>query len=86
MTNPASRPITTGKTSSAGGPQYTYRGAVIGSNAKGTVFSFRLEGFPHGPNGYWGGLGHIDVAVDLIDSWMDHRKLPPPYVTPKEAT
>lgn len=69
--------------SSAGGPSYTYRGAKIGSNGQGTTFPFRLEGFPHGPNGYWAGLGNIDMIVRLVDGWLDTGKLPPPYVTPR---
>ena len=71
---------------SGGGPSYTYRGAQIGSNAKGTTFSFRLEGFPHDPNGDWAGLGNLDMIVRLVDRWLDTEKLPPPYVTPKQAT
>ena len=43
------KPRTVRPTSDAGGPVYEYRGAVIYSNEKGTIFSFKLEGFPHGP-------------------------------------
>jgi hypothetical protein len=49
-------------------PVYDYRGALIGSNEKGTVFNFSLEGFPHGPNGFWGGIGHIGEVVRLVDA------------------
>ena len=55
------------------------RGAVIYSNEKGANYSFKLEGFPHGAQGYWGGLGHIDVIVQLVDAWLDAGQLPPPY-------
>jgi len=65
---PPTRPRITQPTSSAGGPVYEYRGAVIYSNEKGTNYTFKLEGFPHGPQGYWGGLGHIDVVVGFVDA------------------
>ncbi|MBI0538989.1 hypothetical protein D9599_25895 [Roseomonas sp. KE2513] len=61
------------------GPVYNYRGALIGSNEKGTVWSFSLEGFP---GGGWSGLGNIDLIVRVVDSWCDTGKLPAPYVTP----
>ncbi|WP_156963862.1 hypothetical protein [Muricoccus aerilatus] len=50
------------------GPVYDYRGAVIFSNEKGTVFNFSLQGFPHGLNGFWGGIGHIREVVRLVDA------------------
>ncbi|WP_043834581.1 hypothetical protein [Muricoccus aerilatus] len=62
---------------SAGGPTYEYRGARIGSNEKGTVFSFSLLSFP---GGGWSGLGNIDMIVRLVDSWVDTGRLPAPYV------
>ena len=56
MTEQATHPASkiTAQIGGSGGPTYDCRGAVIHSNEKGTVFSFGLEGFPHGPNGYWG--------------------------------
>lgn len=78
------RPKTTGVTSSAGGPNYVYRGAQIVSNEKQTNFSFRLEGFP-GPNGGWSGLGNLDVIVRVVDAWLDTGRLPPPYKTPTQV-
>ena len=66
-------------TSSAGGPVYEYRGAVVFSNEKGTNYAFTLAGFPHGPWDYWGGLGHLDVTVELVDAWLETGKLPAPY-------
>jgi hypothetical protein len=39
------------------GPTYSYRGAVIVTNKQETNCSFSLEGFPHGANGRWGGIG-----------------------------
>ncbi|WP_043839664.1 hypothetical protein [Muricoccus aerilatus] len=61
----------------SGGPTYEYRGARIGSNEAGTVFSFSLVGFP---GGGWAGLGSIDMIVRLVDSWCDTGRLPAPYV------
>jgi hypothetical protein len=62
------------------GPVYDYRGAVIYSNEKGTNYTFALEGFPHGPRGLSGSLGHLNVIVELVDAWLDAGKLPAPYV------
>ena len=62
------------------GPTYDYRGAVIFSNEKGTVFNFSLKGFPHRPNGFLGGIGRIGEVVRLVDAWLDTGKLPAPYV------
>ena len=45
----AHRPRIVKPASVAGGPVYDYRGAVIYSNDKGTNLTFKLEGFPHGP-------------------------------------
>jgi len=78
--SPVDRPRITKPASSAGGPVYEYRGAVIHSNEKGTNHAFTLDGFFHGPRGYWGGLGHIDVVVGLADTWLDTGRLPSPYV------
>ena len=83
MPNPSSaagRPRITKAGSADSGAVYEYRGAVIYSNEKGTIFSFKLDGFPHGHQGYWGGLGHMDVVVDLVNAWLDTGRLPPPYV------
>lgn len=62
------------------GPVYNYRGAIIFSNEKGTVFNFGLDSFLHGPNDFWGGIGHIREVVRLVDAWLDTGKLPAPYV------
>jgi hypothetical protein len=75
----AHKPRIVKPTSAAGRPVYDCRGAVIHSNEKGTIYSFTLDGFPHGLRGYWGGFGHIDV-VDLVDAWLDTGRLPAPYV------
>ena len=64
------RPRIVTPVSSAGGPTYEYRGAVIHSNEKGTNYTFKLPGFPHGPRGLGSGLGHIDTVVDLVDAWL----------------
>ena len=76
----AERPRITKPTSMAGGPVYKFRGAVIHSNEKGTVFSFKLKGFPHDPAEYWGGLGSLDLVVNLVNAWLDTGRLPHPYV------
>jgi len=64
----ADRSRITKPTSMAGGPVYGYRGAVISSNDRGTVFSFKLEGFPTairatgaglGISTWWWGIGRL---------------------------
>ena len=62
------------------GPVFNYRGATIYSNAKLTNYTFALGGFPHGPRGLLGGIGHIDAIVALVDSWLDTGTLPAPYL------
>jgi hypothetical protein len=56
---------------------------VIVTNTKETNCSFSLEGFRHGPNGRWGGIGHVAAIVRLVDAWLDTGKLPAPYVLPE---
>lgn len=51
-----------------GGPTYRYRGAIIAASKEGTVFGFRLKGFP---NGGWTGMGSLDLAMRVLDSWLD---------------
>lgn len=72
----------TSQVGDSSGPTYEYRGARIGANENGTVFSFSLLGFP---GGGWSGLGSIDMIVRLVDSWCETGRLPPPYVTKEEG-
>jgi hypothetical protein len=62
------------------GPTYSYRGAVIVTNKQETNCSFSLEGFPHGANGRWGGIGGVSVILRLVDAWLDGGKLAAPLV------
>jgi hypothetical protein len=66
--------------SDADGPTYDYRGAVILANKQGTNLTFSLEGFPHGPNGRWGGIGNLGHVQLLVDTWLDKGRLPTGYV------
>jgi hypothetical protein len=67
------------------GPTYSYRGAVILTNKQETNCSFSLEGFPHGANGRWGGIGGVSVILRLVDTWLDGGKLAGPYVMTRLA-
>jgi hypothetical protein len=51
-----------------GGPTYGYRGAVINASRRGTVFTFRMKGFP---NGGWTGARDLGFIVRLVDVWLD---------------
>jgi hypothetical protein len=62
------------------GPTYDYRGAAILSNKQGTNLAFSLEGFPHGKAGRWGGIGNIAEIRRVVNAWLDHGRLPAPYV------
>ena len=53
---------------SHGGPTYRYRGAIIAASKGDTVFGFRLKGFP---NGGWTGMGSLDLALRMVDFWLD---------------
>jgi hypothetical protein len=58
-----------------GGPTYSYRGATIHSNKQGTLFKLDIDGLP----GTWNGLGNLKLPMSLVDSWLDHGRLPPHY-------
>jgi hypothetical protein len=65
-----------------GGPTWSYRGALIHSNRKQTLFY--LEGEPADlPGGLWSGVGNKELLMGVLDSWIDHGKLPVPYLMPK---
>jgi hypothetical protein len=81
LIHPRNEPIVTNETNAQGGKTYKYRGAMIWGNAKGTLFGFRLEGFPASP---WLGLGNLDLPCSLVDHWLDHGSLPVHY-QPKKA-
>ncbi|MBP0443149.1 hypothetical protein J8J14_00020 [Roseomonas sp. SSH11] len=66
-----------------GGPSWTYRGATIHSNEKGTLFS--LENGPADLPGQWNGVGTKQLLIRVLDSWLDEGKLPPPYSRPSQV-
>ena len=49
-----------------GGPIYGYRGALISASPRGTVFTFRMKGFP---NGRWVGARDLAFVLRLVDVW-----------------
>jgi len=58
---------------------FEYRGASVYSDAGGTSFSFTLVGFPLLG---WSGLTNFEVAIKLIDAWLDRRETLSPVVDP----
>ncbi|WP_139281283.1 hypothetical protein [Muricoccus roseus] len=63
------------------GPSWTYRGATIHSNQKGTLFA--LDGGPADLPGSWLGVGTKELLVRVVDAWLDHRRLPQGYRVPE---
>lgn len=56
---------------------FEYRGASVYSDAGGTSFSFTLVGFPLLG---WSGLTNVEVAIKLIDAWLDRRETLSPVI------
>lgn len=65
------------KLSRMGGPCWSYRGAEIHSNERGTLFN--LEGSPPGLPGRWHGVGNKEHLMEVIDAWLDRLELPQGY-------
>lgn len=67
-----------------GGPVWEYRGTRIerGDAKAQTVNFLRLPGHPYDGKQH----GQMLMCLRLIDEWLDHQRLPAPYVWPvKEA-
>ncbi|WP_458097361.1 hypothetical protein [Roseomonas sp. WA12] len=64
-----------------GGPSFSYRGATIHSNKQRTLHGL-FNGPPDMP-GLWGEIGSVDHIIYVLDIWLDHGKLPLPYVLAK---
>ena len=80
MTEPTRHDIRqTTATGPHGGPSWSYRGALIHSNPRGTLFG--LEGGPADLPGNWTGVGSAKVLTRVLDGWLDRRRLPAPYIT-----
>lgn len=56
---------------------YEYRGARI-SHSGATVL-LQMPGHPYDGKGVWAQVSHVQM---LVDGWLDHQRLPPPYVWP----
>ncbi|WP_426960150.1 hypothetical protein [Muricoccus radiodurans] len=54
-------------------------GARTTSNDKSTLFNLYLDGLSR----KFYALGNLDRPRRVVDSWIDHRKLPPPCVWPR---
>ena len=66
-----------------GGPVWEYRGARIETSGARhqTVNFLRLPGHPYDGKQH----GQMLMCLRMIDEWMDHRRLPAPYVWPPKS-
>mgnify|MGYP006898572865 CR=1 FL=1 len=65
-------------TGAMGGPSWRYRGSIIHSNERGTLFT--LAEPPAGLPGNWSGIGNRREIERVLDAWLDTGRLPAPYV------
>ena len=66
-----------------GGPTWEYRGARIetGGPKRPRVNFLRLPGHPYDGIAH----GHLLMCMRMIDEWLDHQRLPAPYVWPPKG-
>lgn len=67
-----------------GGPVWEYRGARIerGDAKAQTVNFLRLPGHPYDGKQH----GQMLMCMRMIDEWLDHQRVPAPYVWPPQKT
>lgn len=67
-----------------GSPTWEYRGARIetGGPKAPTVNFLRLPGHPYDGKQH----GQMLMCMRMVDEWLDHQRLPAPYVWPSQKT